>query len=33
MSFGWAIISCGDFADSRGAPGVNEADEAELVAV
>ena len=33
MSIGWAIISCGDFAESRGAPGVNEADGAELVAV
>ncbi len=33
MSIGWAIISCGDYADSRGAPGINEAEGAELVAV
>lgn len=33
MSIGWAIISCGDYADSRGAPGVNQAEGAELVAV
>ena len=33
MSIGWAIISCGDFADSRGAPAINQAMGAELVAV
>jgi|TARA_B100000809_G_scaffold228422_1_gene241417 1,5-anhydro-D-fructose reductase (1,5-anhydro-D-mannitol-forming) len=33
MAIGWAIISCGDYADSRGAPGINEAEGAELVAV
>ena len=33
MSIGWAIISCGDYADFRGAPGINEAEGAELVAV
>ena len=33
MSIGWAIISAGDYADSRGAPGINQADGAELVAV
>ncbi len=33
MSIGWAIISAGDFADSRGAPGINQAQGAELVAV
>ena len=33
MSIGWAIISCGDYADSRGAPGINQAEGAELVAV
>lgn len=33
MPIGWAIISAGDFADSRGAPGINQADGAELVAV
>ena len=33
MSIGWAIISAGDFADSRGAPGINQAEGAELVAV
>ena len=33
MSIGWAIISCGDYADSRGAPGINRAEGAELVAV
>ena len=33
MSIGWAIISCGDFAESRGAPGINQAEDAELVAV
>ncbi|MQG33720.1 MAG: Gfo/Idh/MocA family oxidoreductase [SAR202 cluster bacterium] len=33
MSIGWAILSCGDYADSRGAPGVNQAEGAELVAV
>ncbi len=33
MSIGWAIISCGDFAESRGAPGINQAEGAELVAV
>ena len=33
MSIGWAIISCGDYADSRGAPGVNQAEGGELVAV
>ncbi len=33
MSIGWAIISCGDYADSRGAPAINRAQGAELVAV
>ena len=33
MSLGWAIISTGDYADSRGAPGINLAEGAELVAV
>ena len=33
MSFGWAIISTGDYADSRGAPGINRAQDAMLVAV
>ena len=33
MSFGWAIISAGDYADSRGAPAINQAMGAELVAV
>ena len=33
MSIGWAIISTGDYADSRGAPAINRAQEAELVAV
>ena len=33
MPIGWAIISCGDYADSRGAPGINQAEGAELVAV
>ena len=33
MSFGWAIISAGDYANSRGAPGINQAADAELVAV
>ena len=33
MSVGWAILSCGDFADSRGAPGINQAEEGKLVAV
>ncbi|MCI0845141.1 MAG: Gfo/Idh/MocA family oxidoreductase, partial [Chloroflexi bacterium] len=33
MSIGWGLISAGDFADSRGAPGINQADGAELVAV
>ena len=33
MSVGWAIISCGDYADSRGAPGINQAEGGELVAV
>jgi 1,5-anhydro-D-fructose reductase (1,5-anhydro-D-mannitol-forming) len=33
MSIGWAIISAGDYADSRGAPGINQADGGELVAV
>ncbi|MCH7737689.1 MAG: Gfo/Idh/MocA family oxidoreductase [Chloroflexi bacterium] len=33
MSIGWAIISSGDFADSRGAPAINQAEGAELVAV
>ena len=33
MSTGWGIISCGDYADSRGAPGINRAEGAELVAV
>jgi len=33
MSIGWAIISCGDYADSRGAPGINQAEGAELVAL
>jgi len=33
MSIGWAIISAGDFADSRGAPGINLSEGAELVAV
>ncbi len=33
MSIGWAIISCGDYADSTGAPGINQAEGAELVAV
>ena len=33
MSFRWAIISAGDFADSRAAPGINQAEGAELVAV
>ena len=33
MSIGWAIISTGDYADSRGAPAVNQAQGAELVAV
>ena len=33
MSIGWAIINCGDFANSRGAPGINQAEGAELVAV
>lgn len=33
MSIGWAIISAGDYADSRGAPGINQAEGAKLVAV
>lgn len=33
MSIGWAIISVGDFAESRGAPAINQAQGAELVAV
>jgi 1,5-anhydro-D-fructose reductase (1,5-anhydro-D-mannitol-forming) len=33
LSIGWAIISAGDFADSRGAPAINQAQGAELVAV
>jgi len=33
MSFGWAVISAGDYADSRGAPGINQAEGAELIAV
>ena len=33
MSIGWAIISTGDYADSRGAPGINQAQDAMLVAV
>ena len=33
MSIGWAIISAGDYADSRGAPGINQAENGELVAV
>ena len=33
MSIGWAIISTGDYADSRGAPAINQAQGAELVAV
>ena len=33
MSFGWAIISAGDYANSRGAPGINQAADADLVAV
>ena len=33
MTIGWAIISTGDYADSRGAPGINQAEGAELVAV
>ena len=33
MSFGWAIISVGDYADSRGAPAIDQAQDAELVAV
>jgi 1,5-anhydro-D-fructose reductase (1,5-anhydro-D-mannitol-forming) len=33
LSIGWAIISTGDYADSRGAPGINQAQDAELVAV
>ena len=33
MPIGWAIISAGDFADSRGAPAINQAQGAELVAV
>ena len=33
MSIGWAIISVGDYADSRGAPAINQAQDAELVAV
>jgi len=33
MSIRWAILSCGDFADSRGALGINQAEGAELVAV
>ena len=33
MSIGWAIISAGDFAESRGAPAINQAQGAELVAV
>ena len=33
MSIGWAIIGVGDYADSRGAPGINQAEGAELVAV
>ena len=30
---GWAIISAGDFANSRGAPAINQAQGADLVAV
>ena len=33
MSIGWAIISASDYADSRGAPAINQAQGAELVAV
>jgi len=33
MSIGWGLISCGDYADSRGAPGINQAEGAELVGV
>ena len=33
MSIGWAIIGAGDFAESRGAPSINQAQGAELVAV
>ena len=33
MSIGWAIISTGDYADTRGAPAINQAQGAELVAV
>ena len=33
MSIGWAIISAGDYADSRGAPGIKQAEDGELVAV
>ncbi|MCH8893716.1 MAG: Gfo/Idh/MocA family oxidoreductase [Chloroflexi bacterium] len=33
MSMGWAIISTGDYADTRGAPAINQAQGAELVAV
>ena len=33
MSIGWAIISAGDYADTRGAPAINQAQGAELVAV
>ena len=33
MSIGWAIISTGDYADDRGAPAINRAQGAELVAV
>lgn len=33
MSIGWAIISAGDYADSRGAPGIKQAEGGELVAV
>ena len=33
MSIGWAIISAGDYADTRGAPAINQAEGADLVAV
>ena len=33
MSIGWAIISAGDYADSRGAPGIKQAEGGKLVAV
>ena len=33
MPMGWAIISAGDFANSRGAPAINQAQGADLVAV